>query len=239
MPKHPKPKAAKKPQKKGKAPEMAEAAERRVAAKPPKAKRAKVLPVDKAGKPKAKLAKAGAGKAKLKTPTWKKAGAAPLPVPEALALPVQSARAPKPVRRAETRHLARLDADVPTGPCEAAVLDRLWATIEERRLNGDVQTSHSARLLSRGTAKVAQKLGEEAVECVIEAMAGNRSAIISESADLLYHLLVLWVDAGIRPEEAWAELVRREGLSGIAEKASRQSLSPHGIVRAAGTTKLP
>ena len=88
---------------------------------------------------------------------------------------------------------------------------------------------HSARLLARGTAKVAQKLGEEAVECVIEAALGNRAATVLESADLLYHLMVVWVDAGIRPEEVWAELARREGICGIAEKAAR----PRGILRAA------
>ncbi|WP_245215697.1 phosphoribosyl-ATP diphosphatase [Pararoseomonas baculiformis] len=122
---------------------------------------------------------------------------------------------------------------------EPAVLDRLWAMVEERRVSGDIQTSHSARLLARGTAKVAQKLGEEAVETVIEAMAGNRTALISESADLLYHLIVTWVDAGIHPEEVWAELVRREGISGIAEKAARQNLSTAGVVKAGETTKLP
>jgi phosphoribosyl-ATP pyrophosphohydrolase len=118
---------------------------------------------------------------------------------------------------------------------EAAVLERLWRTVEERRRSGDVLNSHSARLLARGTAKVAQKLGEEAVECVIEATQGHRAETILESADLLYHLMVVWVDAGIRPEEVWAELRRREGISGIVEKASR----PKGIVRAAKTTKLP
>ncbi|MCR0983927.1 phosphoribosyl-ATP diphosphatase [Roseomonas pecuniae] len=125
------------------------------------------------------------------------------------------------------------------GVAEAAVLDRLWETVEERRLSGDSTTSHSARLLARGTAKVAQKLGEEAVEAVIEAMAGNRRALIGESADLLYHLIVTWVDAGIRPEDVWAELVRREGISGIAEKAARQNFSSAGVVRAGDTTKLP
>jgi phosphoribosyl-ATP pyrophosphohydrolase len=104
---------------------------------------------------------------------------------------------------------------------DATVLDRLWATIESRR-GGDPALSHSARLLSRGTAKVAQKFGEEAVECVIEAVRGeDRAGLIAESADVLYHLMVLWVDAGVRPEEVWAELARREGVSGIAEKASR------------------
>lgn len=107
--------------------------------------------------------------------------------------------------------------------------------VEDKRLSSDVTQSHSARLLARGTAKVAQKLGEEAVECVIEAATGNRAATVLESADLLYHLLVVWVDAGIRPQEVWAELARRQGISGIAEKAAR----PRGIIRAAGTTKLP
>ena len=103
----------------------------------------------------------------------------------------------------------------------AAVLDRLWETIESRR-DADPALSNSARLLSRGTAKVAQKFGEEAVECLIEAVRGeNRAALVAESADVLYHLMVLWVDAGVRPDEVWAELTRREGTSGIAEKASR------------------
>jgi phosphoribosyl-ATP pyrophosphohydrolase len=118
---------------------------------------------------------------------------------------------------------------------EASVLDTLWRTVEARRQGGDVEHSHSARLIARGTAKVAQKLGEEAVECVIEATQGNRTATVLESADLLYHLVVLWVDAGIRPEEVWTELARRQGISGIAEKAAR----PKAIVRAARTTKLP
>ena len=104
---------------------------------------------------------------------------------------------------------------------DATVLDLLWQTIERRR-GTDPALSHSARLLSRGTAKVAQKFGEEAVECVIEAVCGeDRAALIAESADVLFHLMVLWVDAEVRPEEVWAELQRREGTSGIAEKASR------------------
>ena len=89
------------------------------------------------------------------------------------------------------------------------------------RRDGDPATSHSARLLSRGITKVAQKFGEEAVEAVIEAVAGNREALIGESADVIYHLLVLWVSAGIAPDDVWAELRRREGVSGIAEKAAR------------------
>jgi phosphoribosyl-ATP pyrophosphohydrolase len=108
----------------------------------------------------------------------------------------------------------------PPGAPDATILDQLFATVESRK-GGDPALSHSARLLSRGTAKVAQKLGEEAVEAVIEATRGNRDGVIAESADLLYHLIVVWVDAGIRPETVWAELERRQGVSGIAEKAAR------------------
>lgn len=113
----------------------------------------------------------------------------------------------------------------------AAVLDRLFTVITARR-NADPAHSHSARLLSRGPAKVAQKFGEEAVECLIEAVAGNASALVSESADVLYHLVVMWVSAGVAPANVWTELERREGVSGIAEKASR--LRP-----VLGTTKIP
>jgi phosphoribosyl-ATP pyrophosphohydrolase len=111
------------------------------------------------------------------------------------------------------------------------VLDRLWDVVLARR-DADPAVSHSARLLSRGTAKVAQKFGEEAVECLIEAVAGNKQALIAESADVLYHLLVLWVSAGVHPSEVWAELERREGISGIAEKAARRALIP-------ATRKIP
>ncbi len=111
-----------------------------------------------------------------------------------------------------------------------SVLDRLWSVVLLRR-DADPAVSHSARLLSRGIGKVAQKFGEEAVECLIEGVAGNRTALIGESADVLYHLIVLWVAAGVRPEEVWAELVRREGMSGIAEKAARAAVLP--------TRKLP
>jgi phosphoribosyl-ATP pyrophosphohydrolase len=101
-----------------------------------------------------------------------------------------------------------------------AVLDRLYAVVLSRR-DANPEISHSARLLARGTAKIAQKFGEEAVECLIEAVAGNADALVGESADVLYHMMVMWVNAGVRPEDVWAELQRREGVSGIAEKASR------------------
>jgi len=123
--------------------------------------------------------------------------------------------------------------DRPALNVSAVVLDRLWSVVLERR-DADPQLSHSARLLSRGTPKVAQKFGEEAVECIIEAVAGNREALIAESADVIYHLLVLWVSAELHPSEVWAELERREGVSGIAEKAARRALMPGPV-----TKKIP
>src|SRR5215218_2338548 len=155
-----------------------------------------------------------AGKAAKKKPA-KKRVALPLPA----GVPAKAKKPPKAVLKAESRHLQPLQVTV--AGADATVLDRLWQTVDGRRQTGDVEHSHSARLMARGTAKVAQKLGEEAVECVIEATQGHRPEIVLESADVLYHLLVVWVDAGIRPEEVWAELRRREGISGIAEKAAR------------------
>jgi phosphoribosyl-ATP pyrophosphohydrolase len=126
----------------------------------------------------------------------------------------------------------------PPAPGEepAFVLDRLWAVVNSRRA-ADPMVSHSARLLSRGTAKIAQKFGEEAVECLIEAARGNRRALVAESADVLYHLIVMWVDAEVRPEEVWAELHRREGVSGIAEKAARMRSLP--LAFGVRSTKIP
>ena len=192
------------------------------ATKPAKVKAAdRIKPADKANKkPGAKLKTAKAAKKKV---------ALPLPG----GIKVKAAKPPKRIRKMEARVLRPLIV-APTG-ANAMVLDQLWQTVEQRRLAGDVASSHSARLMARGTAKVAQKFGEEAVECVIEATIGNRDATVLESADVLYHLMVIWVDAGIRPEEVWAELARRQGISGIAEKAARSA----GIIRAAGTSKLP
>ena len=122
------------------------------------------------------------------------------------------------------------------GEFTATVLDRLFRVVQSRK-GGDPNLSHSARLLARGRDKVAQKFGEEAVECLIEAVAGNRQALVAESADVLYHLIVLWVDAGISAAEVWYELHRREGISGIAEKASRARKLP--MVFGLRTSKIP
>lgn len=188
------------------------------ATKPAKVKPAKAKPAEKAKK-----------KPGVKKKIAKKKAALPLPG----GLKLKGAKLPKRIRKVEARVLEPLS--VSPGGADAMILDQLWQTVEQRRLAGDVTTSHSARLMARGTAKVAQKFGEEAVECVIEATIGNRAATVLESADVLYHLMVVWVDAGIRPAEVWAELARRQGISGIAEKAAR----PQGIIRAAGTSKLP
>jgi len=102
-------------------------------------------------------------------------------------------------------------------------LERLWQVIEARR-GADPQSSYTARLFSRGRAKIAQKLGEEAVEAVIEGVGGSPTRLAAESADLLYHLLVLWAAAGISPADVAAELTRREGTSGIDEKRGRAQL---------------
>jgi phosphoribosyl-ATP pyrophosphohydrolase len=99
--------------------------------------------------------------------------------------------------------------------------DHLLATIIERR-SGDPATSYVARLTAKGRAKMAQKLGEEAVETVIAAVSDNRTEMVGEAADLIFHLAVLLADMGLSFDDIRAELARREGLSGIDEKAGRK-----------------
>ena len=124
-----------------------------------------------------------------------------------------------------------------TASANSDVLNRLWSIIDSRK-GADPATSHSARLLARGTPQVVQKLGEELIECLIEAMAGNRVGLIAESADVLYHLLVTWVNAGVRPEEVWAELSRRENISHQTEKVEVPRNALLGGIEI-GTTKIP
>ena len=102
-------------------------------------------------------------------------------------------------------------------------LDNLWQVILSRR-GADPRSSYTARLFARGRPKIAQKVGEEAIEAVIEGVGGNPAALVTESADLLYHLLVLWAAAGISPADVAAELARREGTSGLEEKRARANL---------------
>jgi len=100
-------------------------------------------------------------------------------------------------------------------------ISRLYqATLDCR--HDDPSTSRTARLLRSGRSKMAKKLAEEAVEVVIDAMHGARDAVIRESADLIYHLVVLWVATGIRPDDVWKEMDRRERLLGIAEKVPKK-----------------
>ena len=87
-------------------------------------------------------------------------------------------------------------------------IDELFAVIEGRK-GADPESSYTAKLFGRGTAKIAQKVGEEAVETVIEGMKGDRERLVYESADLLYHLCVLWADQGVKPEQVWEELAAR------------------------------
>lgn len=101
------------------------------------------------------------------------------------------------------------------------ILARLEVVIASRR-DGDPEASYVARLNAKGVEKIAQKLGEEAVEAVIAALGQDRDALVCEAADLVFHLLVLLGHKDIALAEVLAELDRREGVSGIAEKASRR-----------------
>lgn len=98
---------------------------------------------------------------------------------------------------------------------------RLEETIRARR-SADPEFSYVAKLTAKGRPKMAQKLGEEAVETVIAALSGDAKATTSEAADLLFHLCLLLADMGLSLNDVAAELERREGLSGLAEKAARK-----------------
>ena len=100
-------------------------------------------------------------------------------------------------------------------------LQALYDLIEGRK-SADPNSSYVAKLFAKGPEKIAEKLGEEAVETVIAALRQGKDATISESADLVFHLMVLWAEMGIKPEEVWQDLARREGVSGLEEKANRQ-----------------
>lgn len=103
---------------------------------------------------------------------------------------------------------------------DGTILDRLFTVIASRR-GGDPALSYTAKLFSEGTPRIAQKLGEEAIETAIAAVTAD-TGLTGESADLLYHLLVLWAAAGVAPSEVWSTLEARMGTSGIVEKTSRQ-----------------
>jgi len=103
---------------------------------------------------------------------------------------------------------------------ESHVLDRLAAVIASRH-GGDPDSSYTAKLFHQGPEKISKKLGEEAVEAVIEGVKGDRERLAEESADVLYHMLVLWSAHGLAPETVWHALEKRLGTSGIAEKKAR------------------
>lgn len=102
-------------------------------------------------------------------------------------------------------------------------LDRLYQQVLSAK-SADPSVSRTARLLRAGRGKVAKKMAEEAVEVVIDAMNGDREAVVRESADLLYNLTVLWVASDLRPADVWNEMKRREALMGIAEKMPKNGV---------------
>jgi phosphoribosyl-ATP pyrophosphohydrolase len=115
---------------------------------------------------------------------------------------------------------ARTSSGIIMAEIDGGMLDRLYAVIAGRR-GADATTSYTAKLFAAGPATIAKKLGEEAVETVIEGVRGDAPRLVAESADLLYHLLVLWAERGVTPIEVWRALDSRAGTSGIAEKLSR------------------
>ncbi|MDB5564892.1 MAG: phosphoribosyl-ATP diphosphatase [Tardiphaga sp.] len=119
-------------------------------------------------------------------------------------------------------------------------LNRLYqAVIAAKDL--DPAVSRTARLFQRGPAKMAKKLAEEAIEVVIDAVNRKPDAVIRESADLLYNLTVLWASAGVRPDQVWAEMDRREDMLGIAEKLPKlpKPAKPAAKAVAAPTARRP
>src|SRR6185312_11020770 len=102
-------------------------------------------------------------------------------------------------------------------------IDRLFLAVLAARYL-DPATSRTAKLFQRGPSKMAKKLAEEAIEVVIDAVNGDAQAVVLESADLLYNLAVLWASAGVRPEDVWREMDRRENLLGIAEKLPKSAM---------------
>ena len=101
-------------------------------------------------------------------------------------------------------------------------LERLYLAVLAAR-DLDPATSRTARLFQRGPSKMAKKLAEEAIEVVIDAVNGDAPAVVRESADLLYNLTVLWASAGVKPEDVWREMERREDMLGIAEKLPKSA----------------
>ncbi|WP_424628180.1 phosphoribosyl-ATP diphosphatase [Bradyrhizobium sp. SYSU BS000235] len=116
-------------------------------------------------------------------------------------------------------------------------LERLYrAVIAAKDL--DPATSRTARLFQRGPAKMAKKLAEEAIEVVIDAVNGDPEAVVRESADLFYNLSVLWVAAGVKPQDVWDEMDRRERAQGIAEKLPKSATKATATKSAAPSSDI-
>ena len=116
-------------------------------------------------------------------------------------------------------------------------ITRLYEAVLAARA-ADPSTSRTARLLQSSRAKMAKKLAEEAVEVVLDAMHGDNKAVVRESADLIYNLVVLWVAAGLEPQDVWDEMSKREELMGIAEKMPKQHKLPAVIAGASTRRKV-
>jgi phosphoribosyl-ATP pyrophosphohydrolase len=117
-------------------------------------------------------------------------------------------------------------------------LERLYQAVLAAR-DLDPATSRTARLFQRGPSKMAKKLAEEAIEVVIDAVNGKADAVVRESADLLYNLTVLWASAGVRPEDVWREMERREDMLGIAEKLPKAKAAKAAAGKLASAKPLP
>jgi phosphoribosyl-ATP pyrophosphohydrolase len=115
----------------------------------------------------------------------------------------------------------------PTKPAAAEILDDLFRIIESRR-GDDPKESYTAKLMARGLDKMCEKVGEEAFEVVVAALRQGPGRVAEESADLLYHLLVLWAETGVEPKDVWAALEERRGTSGLKEKKSRKKKKAKG-----------
>ena len=118
-------------------------------------------------------------------------------------------------------------------------LERLYqAVIAAKDL--DPATSRTARLFQRGPSRMAKKLAEEAIEVVIDAVNGKTEAVVRESADLLYNLTVLWASAGVKPEDVWREMERREDMLGIAEKLPKSAVKmPKALAEGLASKAVP
>jgi phosphoribosyl-ATP pyrophosphohydrolase len=116
-------------------------------------------------------------------------------------------------------------------------IDRLYDAVLEAR-DSDPGVSRTARLFQAGRSKIAKKLAEEAIEVVIDAVNGDRNAMVRESADLLYNLVVVWAACGVRPGEVWKEMERREGLFGIAEKLLKRNMLAKRRAKAASELRV-